>query len=1170
MFEFLAFIGSALSVFLLIRLTDLSSAIKDLKRYVGHLEKRIGDIELIRTLPKQEPKKQQEVEAKPATPATPTEQTTLPKVAPVIPVVPKPSPTPPIQKVPPTTVPNTPPSSIIPPHLQKDKEVPIYYPQQPRNIRQVPERAPSEFWQKLEKQLAENWTGILGAVIMVAGVIFLGIYAAIRLSAFNRFLLITAFAGLLTGIFIYLKRHEKWVKFGLWLRSSAGAVFLFGCLGSAGIPGLQWIYNPLYGMLILDLGIAVNILLGYLGGNQVYASLHVLLSLVALSIAPAANITLITAALVTLFGVSLTYREKWNYHLLLTISSFFAYHLYWFYQQHGITTEIKIVGIITIVTISVAVILAHYRKAYASTKFDMLPFSVHVINWIYFSRGLFLYSSGLKISTFFLAGGAIAAFFLARRAKKFGISWLYHTDTLIAQTIAVITLISLYNWHIDTMLICTAVFAQTMLFVTIMLIEKQDFLYKVGMVLANVAGFALLVYSLAFGIEDIVISSLYKHGFELFACFLIGTVFILRGAGKKQQDPAFIIIFGTLIAGFVLTFDFYLYLVGSTLSATLLFCAATIVYLGGKTMERMGMQWLYQLFALVAQTGVMSGLFLMHNQGADYMLITAIAFLEWIGFLVLMIFENDDLLYSIGIVALYLSTVTLIALSFLQLDFGDKTILYRHVGDLSFCLLSGTLFLFYGPKKKNPISGIFGAFGTFLGLIFISIYVHLYHHNWIEYPMVTIALAFLFMKEKWKSEEVGITALIAFIATHAILWYYLYESYTLVRPGELILHGLPLFILAGMGAKWSGYYKVYANWLGMYLFAISAVYLSYLIFNPVSSFIPGVVWLAMSPVALELAHFSGKRLTQAPKYKNQSDRFFLHIGFALIILFLVRHILVDLQSEQYIGHVIKIRLLIELFAFAIFIYWAASTSPPDSKYKSWRIFHPLFLELIIGFFILTVSVESTVYWYPIIWITSAFAMALLGNTRKPKVSRLTFYSLIMYWITAFQVAFVTCTSVTPSLHWYDQPSYSGSISILLQFVFLVYYYKKCRPGTALFPSAVGFLAETAGVIEKKRNYWIFFPLIVCTALFLFYSFDKSILTLLWVIECFLVFILSIILKEKYFRYVALGAIVLCVLRLIFYDLAQASALTRAFVFFGVGIIMLIMNALYNKYKGRFE
>ncbi len=253
----------------------------------------------------------------------------------------------------------------------------------------------------------------------------------------------------------------------------------------------------------------------------------------------------------------------------------------------------------------------------------------------------------------------------------------------------------------------------------------------------------------------------------------------------------------------------------------------------------------------------------------------------------------------------------------------------------------------------------------------------------------------------------------------------------------------------------------------------------------------------------------------------------------------------------------------------IFVFWASSKKPEGVTYYSWEYLHPLFIELIITFFILTVSIESTVYWYPIIWICSSFIMAFIGNWKKESLSRLVFYSLVMYWVTAVQVAFVTSNYVTPSNHWYDQASYSGSVSILLQFAYLVYFYRKCSLSDVQFPAPVRFFSNVAYGVQKSRNSWIFYPLILCTALFLYFSFDKSILTLLWVVECFMVFILSVILREKYFRYVALVGLAGCIIRLVFFDLAQTSTLTRAFVFIGVGIIMLVMNSIYNKYKDRF-
>ena len=68
--------------------------------------------------------------------------------------------------------------------------------------------------------------------------------------------------------------------------SISGAVFLFACLGSGGIPGLQWVDNPFASLGLLILGITVNLGLGTIGRKQYFASFHTLLSLLALVIIP--------------------------------------------------------------------------------------------------------------------------------------------------------------------------------------------------------------------------------------------------------------------------------------------------------------------------------------------------------------------------------------------------------------------------------------------------------------------------------------------------------------------------------------------------------------------------------------------------------------------------------------------------------------------------------------------------------------------------------------------------------------------------------------------------------------------------------------------------------------------------------------------------------------------
>jgi len=872
----------------------------------------------------------------------------------------------------------------------------------------------SEFWQKIETQFIENWTGILGAVIMVVGVGFLGVYAALNLSAFNRFLIITAFAGILGGLFYYLKKQDKWLKLALWLRSSAGAIFLFACLGSAVIPGLQWINDPMYGLLILIAGILLNLYLGYVGGNQVFASLHVLLSLVALSIAPQSTITLVIAALVALFGIALTFREKWDYHLLLTISSFFFYHLYWYFQQPVLSFNTKIVGIITILIISVTVGLVHYRTIYKTKTFDTLPFIVHLINWFYFGIGLFMHSTGAQVSTFFIACGSVAAFFLARRAKKLEIRWLYHTDTIMAQVAAIISIITLYKWHLDVLIIIAFIFIETILFLYIMLKEEEEFLYKVGVVLLNVLGIILLIYSIK-TLDYTNTTIIYSHSAALFACFILGTTFHLYSFKKNKFD------LHSLYRSFEINFD---------------------------------------------------------------------------------------------------------------------------------------------PKIQTPF------FNSILGLLLIAVYLNIYKIEWTEYFIVATISVLLFIRNKFQSLELAITSIIPLIGIHIICW----SSYNKdLNEITMCIHYLPFLIVSALSIKWSfvEYFNKYFNWIGIYLFAIHTIIITYFIFNPISSLIPATAWLVLSVVALELSNYTGKKFVNEPLFKNHTDRFLLQIGYCLIFAFLIRHVMVDLQSEQYVAGIIKIRLVIEIFALGVFTFWATTKKPPESNYKSWGNLHPLFLELIVSFSVLIISLEATVFWQPIIWISIAFLLGILGNWKKEIFSRLIFYSLVFYWITSFQNSFIISSYVTPSSNWYDQTTLSGSITIVLQFIYLIFYFKKCSLENIYLPKPLAFLQPLIDNIKQYINSWLIYPLVICTAIFLYWSFDKSILTLLWVVECFMLFILSVILKEKYFRYVALVALLVCIARLTFYDLAQSSTLTRALVFFGVGIIMLVMNSIYNKYKDRF-
>lgn len=879
-----------------------------------------------------------------------------------------------------------------------------------------PPKRYSETWSKIEKQLAENWTGISGAVILVMGVGFFGIYAALKLSPFFRFLMIAGFSAILGGISFYLGSQAKWLKLASWLRSSAAAIFLFACLGAGGIPGLQWIENPFAALALLVAGILLNLYMGYAGKRQAFASLHVLLSLVALSIAPQSNTIFILAAVVSLFGIALSYREKWDYHLLLTISSFFLFHLFWYFSMEpaGLGRGQNLLGIIAVVMISVSAALIHYREAYRTTAFAALPFSVHLVNWFYFGLGLLLHTVGSKWKTIFIALGAVAAFFLAKKAQKTGIRWLYHTDTLIAQSTALIAIITLANWEIDRLTILGLLFLQTLIFAVIMLKEQEGLLYRIGVYTIHLTALILILNALPVAGEENK-SLLYRNALVLFISAAAATAFHVYTTRQPRER-----------------FDPLDYLV------------------------RIDRPWNFSLLAVLA------------------------------------------------------------------------------------------------------------------GLMVVGIYANLYRIPWTEYLAVAATLPLVYLRQRLQSTGLGIGAIIALAGLHAIFWNQA-AGQTALPAYEKLARSLPFFVLSLSLLKWS-YVEMlnkHLKWIGIYFFALHAMFAVYFIFNPVSPLIPGVAWLVLSLVALELSNFFYSRYKNELEFRGEPDRFLLHAGFVLIAAFIARHILIHLQAENYFW-IFKLRLLIEVFAVGVFAYWAAFKRPLAQKsYASWIYLHPLFVELMLLFIVLAVSVELHEFWHSLVWMGLAFGALFIGSRYAENLSRLRFYSLIFNWAAAFQVAFLTGVYVTPSTRWYEQAWLSGCIAILLQFFYLYYFYRRERLEGIRLPASIGFLQAWVRAVNRRRNLWIFIPVILCVAIFFYWSFDKSILTLLWVIECFFIFILSIMLKENHFRYIALTGLGLSIVRLIFYDLAQANTITRAIVFLGVGLILLLINSAYNKYKDRF-
>jgi len=200
-------------------------------------------------------------------------------------------------------------------------------------------------------------------------------------------------------------------------------------------------------------------------------------------------------------------------------------------------------------------------------------------------------------------------------------------------------------------------------------------------------------------------------------------------------------------------------------------------------------------------------------------------------------------------------------------------------------------------------------------------------------------------------------------------------------------------------------------------------------------------------------------------------------------------------------------------------------------------------QIVINLWLSTIMFAQLEHkWLPVFW--AATAIINIGLYYK-KIGNKKEISIVYYLLANLHLAFV-------SFNYFDSRFefvYLIIFALLALYIFIVYKY-----------------------IEdfKFRNSIIIYPATFSVGLFLFLSFDKGILTFFWILESLGLLILGILLKEKYFRYVSLSLVGICVIRLMFFDLSNADFLIRALVLLGVGIVLLIMNTLFKKYKERFD
>lgn len=74
------------------------------------------------------------------------------------------------------------------------------------------------------------------------------------------------------------------------------------------------------------------------------------------------------------------------------------------------------------------------------------------------------------------------------------------------------------------------------------------------------------------------------------------------------------------------------------------------------------------------------------------------------------------------------------------------------------------------------------------------------------------------------------------------------------------------------------------------------------------------------------------------------------------------------------------------------------------------------------------------------------------------------------------------------------------------------------------------------------------------------------LSILWVAYALFLVVIGIARNKKYLRFAAIGLIGVTLVKLFFYDIADLPTIPKAILFIAIGIVLLVVSFLYNKYK----
>ncbi|MCP9826675.1 hypothetical protein, partial [Synechococcus sp. EJ6-Ellesmere] len=331
-----------------------------------------------------------------------------------------------------------------------------------------------------------------------------------------------------------------------------------------------------------------------------------------------------------------------------------------------------------------------------------------------------------------------------------------------------------------------------------------------------------------------------------------------------------------------------------------------------------------------------------------------------------------------------------------------------------------------------------------------------------------------------------------------------------------------------------------------------------LLLAPLSPLLPATAWLLLALPLADLAIRSSAR----------TARTLLLLGAGYLLAVLVVWPAWVLPSTAQLGLMLWRWPLEGLGLTVLLRWWRISHQQPLNAYPGWRRLRPYLLDAVLLTLNLILLWELSPAARTLAW--AGLALLLINRSGSSLFEpRGRLYALPISWLGLLQLVLALRGLRLDGGEWGAGDQLLIGLAVLLQIVFVVWQHRQTPREAIDAPSALAGPMALLKRLEGQRLAAIDLPMLVGLALAIYWRFDAGLLTLLWSAQAFLVFCLGAWLRNNPLRHLALAGLGLCLLRLLVIDLARADLGLKGVVFVGVGLLLLAMNALVNRFSDRF-